>query len=130
MKTTTIITGLTALLLTLLAGLPDAWAGMVRAVNNSNFVLVIGVTYSDGSKSSPEIINPNNAKSGLGSPVKTVTGIRVVNTTDGTDPNKALLKEYQESAPSIMRNYIVTVSNVGAVEIAEQAARGGVTLPK
>jgi len=68
--------------------------------------------------SPPSIVNPNSTKPGLGSPIKTVTKIKVVNTTDGTDPNKALLKEFQESAPNLQKDYSVTVDNQGGVTVS------------
>ena len=126
MHNKTVLMALTTLLATPLL----SEAGMVKVANNSHFVLGVGVSYSDGSKSGPDIVNPNSSKPGLGSPLKIVTRIKVINTTDGTDPNKAVLKDYQESAPSLVKDYTVTVSTAGAVEVAEQAARGGVTLPR
>lgn len=130
MHNKTVLMALITLLATSLLSLGSAEAGMIKVTNNSNFVLGVGVSYSDNSKSGPDIVNPNSSKPGLGSPVKTITRIRVVNTSDGTDPNKAVLKDYQESAPSIMKDYLVTVSKAGAVEVTEQAMHGGVTLPK
>jgi hypothetical protein len=125
-----VLAALATIIATSMLTLGSAEAGMVKVINNSGFVLGVGVTYSDGSKSGPEIINPNSSKPGLGSPVKTVTKIRVVNTTDGTEPGKALLKDYQESSPRLMKDYTVTVTKTGSVEVTEQGVRGGVTLPK
>lgn len=130
MQKQTVLAALASIIATSMLSLGSAEAGMVKVNNNSDFVLGVGVTYSDGSKSGPEIINPNSSKPGLGSPTKTVTNIRVVNTTDGTDPGKALLKDYQESSPKLMKNYTVTVSKTGSVEVSEQGVSGGVTLPK
>lgn len=130
MEKKTVFAALTTIIATSMLSLGSAEAGMVKVINNSNFVIVAGVSYSDGSKSSPEIVNPNSSKSGLGSYLKTVTNIRVVNTTDGTDPAKALLKDYHASSPSLMKDYTVTVSKTGNVDVAEQASYGGVTLPK
>ncbi|QOX77959.1 hypothetical protein FY034_03050 [Trichlorobacter lovleyi] len=123
MKKTTLITAAT-LLATALCGLGSAEAGMVKVINNSNFVLVVGVKFNDGSKNSPEIINPNSSKPGLGSPVKAVSQIKVVNTTDGTDPSKAVLKEYQEPAPKLLKDYVVTVDKQGGVTVASSTPAG------
>ncbi len=117
MKKQTVLVALTTLLATSLFTLGSAEAGLIKVVNNSNFVLGVGVTYSDGSKSGPDIINPNSYKPALGSPVKTVTKIRVVNTTSGTDPGKMRLLDYQEQTPSIMKDYLITVDNQGAVAV-------------
>lgn len=130
MQKKTVLAALATIIATSVLSLGSAEAGMVKVVNNSSFVLGVGVSYSDGSKSGPDIVNPNSSKPGLGSPVKSVTWIRVVNTSDGTDPAKALLKNFQAPSPSIMKDYTVTVSPKGVVEVVEQAAPGRVTLPK
>lgn len=124
MNKKTVLAALATLLTTSLCTLGSAEAGMVKVINNSNFVLVVGVKFSDGSKNSSEIINPNSSKPGLGSPVKAVSQIRVVNTTDGTDPNKALLKEYQESAPKLLKDYVVTVDKQGGVTVTSSTPAG------
>jgi len=124
MKTKNVLAALTTLLATSLFTLGSADAGMVKIVNNSSFVLGVGVTYSDGSKSGPDIITPNSSKPWLGSPVKTITQIRVVNTTSGTDPNKARLLDYQEAAPNLMKDYIVTVNNQGGVTVTPSMPAG------
>ncbi|SJZ99091.1 hypothetical protein SAMN02745119_02246 [Trichlorobacter thiogenes] len=124
MKKTTLITAFATLLTTVLCSLGSAEAGMVKVINNSNFVLGVGVKFSDGSKSSPEIINPNSSKPGLGSPVKAVSQIKVVNTTDGTDPSKAVLKEYQEPAPKLLKDYVVTVDKQGGVIVTSSTPAG------
>lgn len=124
MKKQTVLVALTTLMATSLFTLASAEAGLIKVINNSNFVLGVGVTYSDGSKSGPDIINPNSSKPALGSPVKTVTKIRVVNTTSGTDPGKMRLLDYQESAPSLMRDYVVTVDNQGAVAVTSNKPAG------
>ncbi len=97
---------------------------MIKVINNSSFVLGVGVTYQDGSRDNPTIINPNSSRPGLGSPVKSVTRFRVVNTTSGTDPAKALLKEYQESAPHLLKDYVVTVDNQGGVTVTSSKPAG------
>ncbi|MHB8121913.1 MAG: hypothetical protein ACYDG4_07130 [Desulfuromonadaceae bacterium] len=117
MKPTTVLTALATLLATTLCTLGSAEAGMIKIINNSNFVLGVGVNYSDGSKNNPTIINPNSSIPGLGSPIKTVTRIRVVNTTSGTNPGKALLKEYQETAPHLLKDYVMTVDKQGVVTV-------------
>ncbi|ACD94446.1 hypothetical protein [Trichlorobacter lovleyi] len=124
MKKTTLITAFATLLTTALCSLGSAEAGMVKVINNSNFVLVVGVKFSDGSKNSPEIINPNSSKPGLGSPVKAVNQIKVVNTTDGTDPSKAVLKEYQEPVPKLLKDYVVTVDKQGGVTVGSSTPAG------
>lgn len=124
MKTKTVLAALTTLLATSLFTLGSAEAGMVKIVNDSNFVLGVGVTYKDGSKENPVIINPNSSRPGLGSPVKTVTKIRVVNTTSGTDPNKAVLKEYLEPAPHLLKDYVVTVDRQGGVTVTPSMPAG------
>ncbi len=120
MKKQTVLVALITLLATSLFTLGSAEAGMVKVVNNSNFVLGVGVTFSDGSTDKPEIINPNSSKPWLGSPVKTVTKIRVVNTTSGTDPSKMRLLDYQEAAPNLMKDYVVTVDNQGSVTVTSK----------
>lgn len=124
MNKKTVLAALAALLTTSLCTLGNAEAGMVKVNNNSSFVLVVGVKFSDGSKNSSEIINPNSSKPGLGSPVKAVSQIRVVNTTDGTDPNKALLKEYQEATPHLLKDYVVTVDKQGGVSVTVNKPAG------
>lgn len=124
MKTKTVLAALTTLLATSLFSLDSADAGMVKIVNDSNFVLGVGVTYKDGSKENPVIINPNSSRPGLGSPVKTVTRIRVVNTTSGTDPNKTVLKEYLEPAPHLLKDYVVTVDRQGGVTVTPSMPAG------
>ncbi len=124
MKKTPLITAFATLLTTALCSLGSAEAGMVKVINNSNFVLVVGVKFGDGSKNSPEIINPNSSKPGLGSPVKAVSQIKVVNTTDGTDPGKAVLKEYQEPAPKLLKDYVVTVDKQGGVIVTSSTPAG------
>ncbi len=117
MKKTTIITGLITLLLAFLAGLPNAEAGLIKVINNSNFVLNVEVSYSDGSQSSPTIINPNSSNPGLGSPTRAVSRIRVVNTTSGTDYNRALLEDYWERSPRIILRYDIAVDKQGVVTL-------------
>lgn len=117
MKTKNVLTALVTLLATSLLTLGSVEAGMVKVINNSNFVLGVGVTYSDGRKDNPTIINPNSTRPGLGSPVKAVTKISVVNTTSGTDINKARLLDYQETAPNLLKDYVVTVDNQGGVAV-------------
>ncbi len=124
MNKKTVLAALATLLATSLLSLGSAEAGMIKVINNSNFVLGVGVKFSDGSKNGPEIINPNSSKPGLGSPVKTVSQIRVVNTTDGTDPNKALLKEYQESTPNLLKDYVVTIDKQGGVTVTVNKPAG------
>lgn len=124
MKTKTVFTALVTLLATSLLTLGSAEAGMIKVINNSSFVLGVGVTYSDGSKDNPTIINPNSSRPGLGSPVKSVTRFRVVNTTSGTGPGKALLKEYQETAPHLLKDYVVTVDNQGGVAVTSSKPAG------
>lgn len=126
MKKQTVLAALTTLLTTSLLSLGNAEAGLVKVINNSNFVLGVGVTYSDSSKSGPDIINPNSTKPGLGSPVKTVTKIQVVNTTSGTDPGKMRLLDYQEAAPNLMKDYVVTVDTQGNVKVSSPQMRAGV----
>ena len=118
MKTKTVLAVLVTLLATSLLNLGSVEAGMIRVINNSSFVLGVGVTYSDGRKSGPDIINPNSTKPGLGSTVKAVTKINVVNTTSGTDINKARLLDYQETEPSLLKDYVVTVDTQGAVSVS------------
>ncbi len=104
MNKKTVLAALATLLTTSLCTLGNAEAGMVKIINNSSFVLVVGVKFSDGSKNSSEIINPNSSKPGLGSPVKAVSQIRVVNTTDGTDHQQGrLLKEYRRQPSPVKR---------------------------
>lgn len=124
MHTKTVLTALVTLLATSLFTLGNAEAGMVKVINNSNFVLGVGVTYLDGRKSGPDIINPNSSKPGLGSPVKAVTRISVVNTTSGTDINKARLLDYQETAPHLLKDYVLTVDNQGKVSVASSMPAG------
>lgn len=124
MKKQTVLVALTTLLATSLCTLDSAEAGMVKIVNNSSFVLGVGVTYKDGSRENPVIINPNSSRPGLGSPVKAVAKIRVVNTTSGTDPNKALLKDYLEPAPHLLKDYVVTVDRQLAVTVAPSIPAG------
>ncbi|NJD37035.1 MAG: hypothetical protein FIA89_01740 [Geobacter sp.] len=124
MHTKTVLTALVTLLATSLFTLGNAEAGMIKVINNSSFVLGVGVTYQDGSRDNPTIINPNSSRPGLGSPVKSVTRFRVVNTTSGTDPAKALLKEYQESAPHLLKDYVVTVDNQGGVTVTSSKPAG------
>lgn len=124
MKTKTVLTVLTTLLATSLFTLGSAEAGMVKVINNSNFVLGVGVTYSDGSKDNPTIINPNSSRPGLGSPVKSIIRFRVVNTTSGTDPSKMQLLDYQELAPQLLKDYVVTVDNKGSVAVTSSKPAG------
>ncbi len=124
MKTKTALIVVTTLLATSLFTLGSAEAGMIKVINNSNFVLGVGVTYSDGRTSGPDIINPNSSKPGLGSPVKAVTRFKVVNTTSGTDIAKARLLDYQESVPHILKDYVVTVDTQGAVTVNSSMPAG------
>lgn len=124
MKTKTALIAVTTLLATSLFTLGSAEAGMIKVINNSNFVLGVGVTYSDGRTSGPDIINPNSSKPGLGSPVKAVTRFKVVNTTSGTDIAKARLLDYQESVPHILKDYVVTVDTQGAVTVNSSMPAG------
>lgn len=121
MKTKTVLTTLLAISLFTLG---SAEAGMIKVINNSSFVLGVGVTYSDGSKDNPTIINPNSSRPGLGSPVKSVTKFRVVNTTSGTDINKARLLDYQETAPHLLKDYVVTVDKQGGVVVNSTVPAG------
>lgn len=117
MKTKTVLIALVTLLATSLCTLGSVEAGMITVVNNSSFVLGVGVTYSDGSKSGPDIVNPNSSKPGLGSPLKAVARIRIVNTTSGTDPNKAELKDYFSRSTKKWAQYFVTVDSHGNVTV-------------
>jgi len=117
MKPTTVLTALVTLLATSLCTLGSAEAGMIKIINNSHFVLGVGVNYIGGSKDNPTIINPKSTKPGLGSPVKSIAKIRMVNITSGTDPGKALLKEYQETAPHLLKDYVMTVDSQGTITI-------------
>ncbi len=125
MKTKNVLTALTTLLVTSLCTLGSAEAGMIKVVNNSSFVLGVGVTYKDGRRDNPTIINPNSTRPGLGSPVKAVTKISVVNTTSGTDINKARLLDYLETAPNLLKDYVVTVDAQGGVDVASKAPAEG-----
>ncbi len=121
MKTKTVLTVLVTLLATSLLNLGSAEAGMIKVINNSNFVLGVGVTYTDGSKSGPDIVNPNSSKPGLGSPHKAVARIRIVNTTAGTDPNKAELKDHFTRVHYTWAQYFVTVDSHGNVTVEGSA---------
>jgi hypothetical protein len=120
----TVLTVFTILLTALLLGFGSAEAGMVEVVNNSRFVLAVGVQFMDGSKNNPVIVNPNSTRPAMGCPVKAVTKIRVINTTDGADPNKATLKDYLEMSPNLSHNYVVTVDQHGNVTVVRGNSGG------
>ena len=98
-----------------------AMAAQVKATNNFCDVITVGATSVDNKETRFRV---NKGQTREDSSLIRIKSIRVVNTSDGTDPNKAVLKEYQVTNPNdmtkVMSIYTVVVDSRGTVTIEEK----------
>lgn len=118
MKTKQVITGLAATIMAVMIFQPTAHAGMVKITNNFDKAVMVG-TYS-GTSQNKVSVYPNESRTDASFVAKSITRILVVNVGDGADPNKARLKEYVVSSPSIVKDYILVIDKAGVVTVTEK----------
>ena len=97
-----------------------AMAAQIKATNNFCDVITVGATSVDN-KETRFLVNKGQSRED--SSLIRIKSIRVVNTSDGTNPNKAVLKEYQVTNPNdtskVMSIYTVVVDSGGTVDVKE-----------
>ena len=98
-----------------------AMAAQVKATNNFCDVITVGATSVDDKETRFRVYKGRTEQD---SSLIRIKSIRVVNTSDGADPNKAVLKKYEVTNPNdmskLMSIYTVVVDSGGTVTIEEK----------